>query len=215
MKKWLLLGGLALVVISLALFLPRIKKINCRTQYGQCPNYYVTRINYLVNKSFIFLPKNQEIKNVLSSYPEINSVKLSQQFPNILKMQITLHSPVGIVNNYLIDDGGQVLSAATDSNLPKLSIDSIILPGKKLNTDQIAAVETLNSLIDIFANIENASLSGQILNLSIGTTAVVFDVSSLPKNYSDSLQLIFTRSKVEGTAPKKVDMRFNNPIIVY
>lgn len=152
---------------------------------------------------------------VLASYAEVKDIKLGRKFPKTLVVEIQLNRPMGIVNGYLVDEDGKVISVATNSALPKFTVEEQVLPGKTLSKNQFNALMALNAVTNIFSENIPASLSGQILRLSIGQTEVILDVNSLPKSYTSSLQLIFTRSKIDGNAPKTVDMRFNNPIIVY
>lgn len=194
----------------------KVNKIECKTTYGICPEYYLSRINFIKGKSMFALPTNADLKSVLASYVEISEVALIRKWPSTVVLTVKLHEPFGVVNNYLVDDGGQVLGIAANSTLPILSSDIQVLPGKKLDQSVITSLEVLKKLAEVFPVSSDASVSGNILRLNLNyQTAVVFDVVSLPDHWSDSLQLIFTRGKVEDKVPKKIDMRFNNPIIVY
>jgi hypothetical protein len=215
MKKIVFWSVVGVVLILGLLQLPRIRQISCSTQYAACPSYYVDRLNFLLGKSLVFLPKRNSVTLALASYAEVKDIKLGRKLPKTLVVEIQLNRPMGIVNGYLVDEDGKIISVATTSALPKFTVDEQILPGKTLNKNQLNALIALNAAANIFSENIPASLSGQILRFAIGQTEVILDVNSLPKSFTSSLQLIFTRSKIDGNAPKTVDMRFNNPIIVY
>jgi len=217
MKRIVIIGVAVLAILLLIglLYWGKISKIKCQTQYGNCPEYYLPRVSFLLGKSIYFVP-TQDISSALSSYVEIASLSISRNLPGTLILRIKLHEPFAVVNNYVVDDSGHIMAEASSSAVVNLIIDKNILPGQKLDFSAMESLRTLKNLNEIIPNSKAASLSGNILRVTVGeTTELFFNVTALPEHWSDSLQLIFTRGKVDSKVPSRVDMRFNNPIIVY
>jgi len=48
-----------------------------------------------------------------------------------------------------------------------------------------------------------------------GGLVVIFSTKREPQAQADSLQFIITRAKIEGRSPKRIDLRFNKPVVTF
>ncbi len=206
----LILVGLATIFGVLVRF-GKIRQIVC-----DCPHYYVTRLNFLIGKSWYFLPSRKELSQAMSSYVEIADLSVTRKFPQTIILRLTTRQPAAVVNGLLVDAGGQALAPATDSGLLILQVDRSLHPGEAVGNETMRAISALAQVQTSLPDIQNASLSGNILEFSVlGAVQVVVDVNSELSDWPEALQQILKSGRIDGKLPRRVDLRFNNPIMTY
>lgn len=233
-KILLLLIGVGLLVYGLISFLRedfwRIKQIDCQVNSHDCSVELKGELMRLFQgENFLFLSSSAAAERVRKSPLKISTVVVKKRFPSGLVFQLgERQARVAIVKKgaaqnefYLVDQDGFLLEKTTDSvNLPLVFTDHLpeIEIGRQF--EESALRMTIAALVDLqlrllkprFAQI-NSSKEIELW-LEGDTQAIV----SLEKNLDfqlGSLQLIFSRTKIEGEPPRRIDLRFDKPVISY
>ncbi len=170
----------------------------------------------LINKNIIFHPTTGDLKSIREQ-AQVKDVRVSKNFPHNIQVLITLRTAIGIINNFLVDDSGVVFSPASESTLPRITVDSEIKIGSKIEDKHLSALQTLALFRQVVGSpFTLKSYQGESLVIGLDSgMEIVLNANNTPKGWNDSLQLIFTRSRIDGKVPRKIDLRFNNPIITY
>jgi len=201
------------------------KKVECYTQYGPCPSYLAEGLDSFLATPLLRPLPSARAKAVLSAYPQIRSVALFRRLPSTLVVSVDLRRPIGQVLGTksersqfaLVDESGIVFSQSTGSlALPLLTIPSPVELNTRLATTQVAAVQALHRLSLLGIGIPTGTIvnTDLLVEMQNGLHIVINLNRPIPQWYS-SLQVILDRSKISSKFPKKIDMRFTNPVLTY
>lgn len=194
----------------------RITKITCVTQFGVCPDAYEQMLSQYVGKNWFISPATKDLAKNFKKFSEVSFWKVDKRFLGHIQIIVTLHERLGVVGDFLADDSGRVIMSATGSALPRLLIERPITLGSKLTDQEIKALQILSQLRGVSSGVPVGRLEGTKIIARINSgTEVVLSVDNLPNQWTDSLQLILARSKIDGKTPLTIDLRFKDPIIVY
>lgn len=124
-------------------------------------------------------------------------------------------------NFYLIDKKGVVVRKGNQSqNLPLILIknDPNLKVGDQLSQEEIKKV--MEILLEIRMHLLEPKIAkvGSLRKIEIwlkDETLVLMSAKKPIDSQLDSLQLIHSRAKIEGKQVKKIDLRFDKPVIVY
>jgi len=181
-------------------------------------------MNLVSGKKFLFLSLDNFSQALIENHPEFFQVKATKKFPAEISVQIKLRKPVAALGRqegpfYLLDETGVLLSK-TDRP-PTLPL---IVIKKEIN--QPLAQKVDDQAIILAAQIINQArlrlLAPQKAELSAKETIKIFFKDGLEVLFStkkeidsqlDSLQFIQKRIKMESNQPKKIDLRFNKPVL--
>lgn len=229
------LGFFALVFVLLAFVVScgllfgrmlRIKNVDCTINSQRCPEPLQKEIFGLVSEKALFDNSvGAKIRSILIKYPGFDLLEVRKVIPN--KIQIVLNEKGPSValrferddNYYLVDNGGTVLETKQTSNLPVLFINKKIslYVGRRVDWEPVInSIKTVDSLRLRSLEVSSAKVvSEKSLEAIIDGTTVIFSLSGDLEYQLDSLQLIFSRTKIEGKRPKKIDLRFDKPFLTY
>ena len=200
------------------------QKVECYTQFGACPQYIQQMTPNLVGYPLYRPLPSAQIKSQLISFPEIEAVKLYRRLPHTLVVSITLRRPIGAVTSSvlgvqtsLVDEQGTLFSTAENTSLPLLVIEGDLSPGTRLSADYLQVLRLLEKAGTITSSRIIATYSPpQTLTLHLpGSLQVILDTQNSPDNWPSSLQLILARSKIGDKIPRKIDLRYTNPVVSY
>ena len=239
-KKWLKLL-VFLITIALLFFWLRsdfwtVKKINCRLDNQNCPADLWGKLSvFSLQKNFIFFPSEKLEKEIRENFPQIGDLKIKREIFNKIYLEMYSKKPIAALAIeipldsqeeflskdlfYWLDKDGFVLEKTEQSNgLPLILIKkdpnleigqvfkygenqplSILLIGLRMHLIESKVIR-LVSPREIEVWLEN-----KLLVLFNGEKDVNFQL--------DSLQLILSRAKIEGKTIKKIDLRFDKPVI--
>jgi len=97
--------------------------------------------------------------------------------------------------------------------LPLLKIDS---PWSSSNPKFTSAVWALNSIGKFFpSQIQSEFWGSYLVVYTPDSRQIIIDPQKPKSDWYPSLQSILSRSKIEAKLPKKIDLRFSQPIIIY
>lgn len=221
--------------------LPRFIPINtiiCSNQYGDCSENIKKELETIKGESWH--STNDRILDTVQNTFRINEINTQYVFPNTLKVNIIEARYKFIVENNdgersaIVDQNGNVLTDAKNSNLPVLKIADVNDFGNKVDEDIFFAG---NLLFDLYysKNVESAILENDGIYLNVdGKYNVIFPVMGDRELLIGSLNAIIFRlntASLDSTIDKEdncekgcyvfneckdictVDLRFNNPVI--
>lgn len=120
---------------------------------------------------------------------------------------------------YVVDDEGVLLAKTKSSDLPLILLKEPVKLeiGEKVKEEVIQAINFLTSLrFNLFEPKLARIISPQALEVWLKENVVVlFSLKKEAKVQLDSLQLILSRAKIEGKNIRKIDLRFDKPVVNY
>lgn len=199
-----------------------IKKVECYTQFGNCPDTYLSKLNNLIQRPIFSSDIKKNTGSLLSSFSEIDKFNIYRRVPSVLVVSIKLKSPIGVVSSkilgtksLMIDDSGKAYLSVENSSLPALIIPDSISQGDLLPALSTTALKIITKVSLMTEKRVYGQLQNNTLNIKLGNdTEIIIDVLN-PANWESSLQLLLSRSKITGNTMRKIDLRFNNPVITY
>lgn len=182
-----------------------VQKIECFTQYGQCPRELADVTSSLKNRKLLRpIPKPS-----LSSYPIMNKISFYRRLPSTLVVNIELKKPIGIIDKSLIDESGVVLGQTTSSLLPRLISDEI-------SEIQIRSLKLLNLISPLISGQLIGQLSSRTLSVkSVSSPEILIDMDKPSQTWYPALQLLLEKSKIDGKIPRIIDLRYKEPVLTY
>ncbi len=197
-----------------------IKKVECYTQFGNCPESYLIKLDTLIHQPIFAANTKKIISSLLSPVPEIDRFDIYRRIPSVLIVSVKLKSPIGIVSSnvlgsktFMVDGSGHAYLTVENSSLPALLIQKTVQEGDSLATLEIQALKII-SKISLMTNLKvYGQLQDDILNIKLGNVSeIIIDIKKTD-DWDSSLQLLLSRSKITGITPRKIDLRFNNPVV--
>ena len=117
----------------------------------------------------------------------------------------------------LVDEEGVIFSQSPlPLELPQLNMSQDIQPNTRLALSQSQAMSALNDIWQLTASLPVGSLEGTQLTASLRSGLnIIISVDQPASSWYPPLQSILDRSKMGSKLPKKIDMRFTNPVLMY
>lgn len=215
-SKYLFLLIVIFVLIITPYFLFKIKKVECQTQYGSCPNELISGVS-----------TKKEIKKKLDDSILVNSYILQYQIPSILKVSVNIKEPVfaiySLSNNkyYLIDQSGLILGETQNSSLPYIEKEnsSIKIGERIIDSDLflLRLIDKINRLYTIKYGKYLTNENSMSVRLPNGVTAFLPERGDVDVLIG-SLRVIFSRLNDDEQGIKmgdisEIDLRFKNPVL--
>lgn len=199
-----------------------IRRVECYTQFGQCDADYATATQFLIGRPIYWPLPRIKLEEAFAARVAVSSLALYRRLPATVVIRLQLRQPIGLVTPTvlgaaaLVDDQGIVYSLSENSAFPRLVVDGDLGVGSRLTPSQVEALKLLGRMGGMFPDPVSGRLVGSVLTAQLGTTVeVVIDVGNPIAGWDTSLQLILTRSRINGKNPRKIDLRFTNPTVVY
>lgn len=222
MKKFLIPGLTILVVLSFLLAPLFIKvKLECKTQFGDCPTEINSKLSSLNSKS-LFTARSGAIK-ILKKDFLVSNYSLQFKLPNILHVDLLIKKPeFALVNKSsgltdLVDMNGQVLATDGATSLPEVIIDADLPhPGENVDANTLSALKIINGVFEMY-QVQSGESDGSSLTVDLtGPVRVIFPLGENdPLVLLGALRLIYTRVTTGDLAGKysQIDLRFKNPVL--
>lgn len=218
----LILVIVCVAIATLVLVNLKISRVTCLTDYGACPDYLQVRVPNLVGLKWVDPIQTTALSQNFADVPEVKKITVEKKLPGSVTVNIVLRKPLGVVYSTLnraqvaTDDTGILFALRDTTNLPRLVVDSPLEIGGKLNTTEFTALTMLYQT----SVVEQTELSAKIVDSALeikNTTGQIIILSLIRQdtNWQYSLQAILTRSKIDGKVPQKIDLRFEDPVVVY
>lgn len=163
---------------------------------------------------------DQLSREIADSSSCISTVKISRKFPNTLEISYTGKIPIAKIegSDMLITVYGQLIKSQPDGSIP-----TIFLPqGTEVETDKIkentilVALEIINLLLKSdFAPANVRFVNGDVTIYNHEEAVAIFSADISPQSQADTLQQVLSKAKIESKKIIKIDLRFENPIVVF
>ena len=183
----------------------------------------------LINKSILFANQNQISKKIIKDNFFIKTANVEKVWPNSLKISVSFYEQCVLlsVNNgfFNLSCDGRILQ--------KIKVNQTFLPiinyYQKLNSgffqtgdwidyeDIKQALFFINKLKEINLTVLTIDIKGQdmlVFNL-VDDKKIVFSNNKDKEVQDYQLELIIKQFKIEGKEYKKIDLRFDKPIISF
>lgn len=238
LRKWLrvltgMVGFLGLV-LGTAFFLKsdfwRAKRINCQLNGHDCPAELRSSLMGLFQaENILFFSTPRAVKKVQDVFPGLSQVRIEKHFPQELLFELEERKPVaavtlkneGATDFFWLDQEGIFLRKTTSrDDLPLV----LVVSWPPLAVGEKLPLEGLEAIIFLLTNLKWRLLAPKQAEIVDSSKAKVWLADnlqvtfSLQKDLDDqlaSLQLILSRTKIEGKPPKRVDLFFDKPVIAY
>lgn len=226
-SKILKLLLLLLLLVAGGLFLTssffNIKSFDCKTQYGPCLDEDLKAYEPFLGKN-LFLVKTKEVEN--ASLQNLMNRKASVQrvFPNSLAIILDKRKPLVSLKALnsesliLVDKEGVVLEFVESSSLPTIVVQQQVTGlsvGQKLDQRLITAIQGFYMTYKS-QGIQAATLSDKTLRFELPDGITVFyGLDRDPEVSVGALQLILSRSRIDGKLPKIIDLQYTKPVVRY
>ncbi len=183
----------------------------------------------LINKNLIFINQDEIAKKIIQENSLLKTAVVDKVWPATLKITVYFYEPIAalIVSQgfFNLSVDGRILSKIKDgqSSLP------IINYYQKLNSNSFQTGDWIDYkdiqqtlfFIDKLGQINlmplTIDISGQdmlVFNLN-DDKKIVFSIRKEKESQNYQLELIIRQFKIEGKEFKKIDLRFNKPVIEY
>jgi len=235
---------LALIYVFLRSDFWRVKEVKCRFNQLDCNQEIAEQITELsLGNNLLFFPRQTTIKKIKEILIQVDTVSIKKIIPNKILFELSSRKPVvalavelspesestvsakpqfsltGVY--YLTDEQGVVVKKMEESqNLPLILFnhDPQLKNGEKITQEEVQ--KTIEILMGMKLRLLEPKVSRPVsfreIEIWLGNEVLV--LFSGQKDISiqlDSLQLIYSRSKIEGKQVKKIDLRFDKPVVVY
>ncbi len=229
MKKARLFKLLSILLIfSFIFFIPqiisktvKIKKIECLSQFGNCPNELKGYFDKNIGRSYWDIKK--EISKALKENALVSDFLIQFKLPNSIKIELVLKEPWASVflNNvyYFVTEDGVIIHADTKSNLVNLNLseNGEFKFGQEIKSSYLNALKLLKKL-EFTKSVKTCNIKTDELICNIDGIAVRFPVEGDIDYLTGAVRLIFSRLnegkegfRMEDVA--EIDLRFKDPIL--
>jgi cell division septal protein FtsQ len=194
----------------------RVNYVECYTQFGPCPDKISSILGGLKNRHLLGPLPTSQVAELFKKIPEIHTFNLYRRLPNTLIVNIVLRRPIGAIGSAvlgsqvaIVDEDGVVVGYSNNTSLPLLEISGT-------STYKNTAIQALETISSLSSGRVSGKLEAETLQVNISQdTQIIIDITK-PKNvWFSPLQFILTRSKMLGKIPKRIDLRYTNPVITY
>lgn len=221
MKKIITIISMVLVFGSLVVLPSLIKvKIDCRSQYVECPQQVLEKLNFFNGKSLVFAKNG--IRKILKSEFLISDYSIQFKIPNILRVELLAKKAVVAFKDsksdffILVDKDGKVLSMAQNSVLPVIILEGD-LPnvGENIGSANLFALNLASGVYQMYQVRESYIQDGSLLVELPGQIRVIFPLDGDSEILLGSLRLIYSKVMEDGNLAgySQIDLRYKNPVL--
>ncbi|MBN2097885.1 MAG: cell division protein FtsQ/DivIB [Candidatus Omnitrophica bacterium] len=188
----------------------------------------IFRLENLTNKPNLFSFDLRKVAgDIRLRHPELANLVVRRQFPNAIIIMVTPRKPVAIISlreSYLVDAQGFILPyVASGAELPKI----VGLSSREIRVYSVSDSLRLNRALSLLRELERSKIypEHQLTQIDIREYSdVVFYLDSgiqVKMGGSDFskkvilLKGVLQQLKSSATAPKYIDMRFDNPSVLF
>jgi cell division septal protein FtsQ len=218
----LLLAGLFLAV-NAQLFL--VRKINCKTQYGQCTPADEAILNQFYGQN-LFLVTDDVVHQAFFANPKVSTVRVYRVFPWKLEVFLLLKKALAGVRKsslsqdvFLVDNDGIILALVHQTALPVISLEDsslVFYPFVSAKVDEkiTNAARVLYTINEVTKVTDAVLEDGTLRTILPEKITLYLPLDRDPKVLAGALQLILAKSKMQKEL-KEIDLRYKNAILRY
>jgi hypothetical protein len=210
------------LAFGLLIAIPVLIKISveCRSQYGACPQQVIDKINRFNGKS-LFTARNG-ITKVLKNDYQVSDFSLQFKLPATLHTELIVKKAAMAMGNtaggplILIDKDGTVISTASESALPVLSVTGDLTKiGENVGSSNLFALNLAQGVFQMYQIRNFSTQDGSLLVELPGQIRVIFPLDGDTAILLGSLRLIYSKIQADGNplGYSQIDLRFKNPVL--
>lgn len=223
--------SLFLLVFGLVVFLNsdflEVQKVVCQMEQNPCSaEIWMELMSLTVGKNIIFLSTKKLVSQIEESNLLLKEVEIKKGFPNRLSFKLKKREPQATVKSsegkgfLVVDEEGFLLEKVNETKLSVILVEQKInlnVGEKIVEKEIIWAVNLLKylKLRSLMSKTAKIVSPRQIeVELDDGLSVIFSSLKEVDFQL-DSLQLIFSRSKIEGRNLKQIDLRFDKAVVIY
>lgn len=221
-KTFLVLVSVVFALLTPILIVPALLKvrINCRSQFGDCPLEIISKISQLNQKSLRVARSG--IRALLNNDYLISDLSMQYKLPNILLVNIVLKKPAFSLkdeqtNRYFnIEKDGKVISEASSSILPTVTFKSIeVKKGDDISSSHLFALKLVEGLNVIYGVNTGMVEDSSLIVVLPSQVKVILPLSGDVDVLLGTVRLVYSRIESEkgGRKFSEIDLRFVNPVL--
>lgn len=203
-----------------------IEKIECQSNGGSCEaSLWSGLMSRTGGENLLFLSSEKLVLEVQTKYPEIYKLTLKKKFPKTLSFKVEIRKPAVILlpqdgEGCLVDKDGYFLKKAEGifgfPTIESSKKDCSSLGKKVEDKGILKGIEILyESQIRLLEPESGEMTSPRVVEVQYPhSLKVLFSTQKEIARQLDSLQFILDRTKIEGSLPGQVDLRFDKPVII-
>lgn len=213
--------GVVLIFLFLFSYIFTVKNISIHTDYPCVTEEEVNSQITIKGQSLFLIQKNQISEQILKKISCIEKVDLKTKLPSTLEISYSGKNPVARVDSsdIFLTASGLAISVSHVQNLPTIFPPEGFQASVGTNIsdpEMLTALKIVNSL----SKSDFVPTNVRIVNDSITVynqqdSVVIFSTKKQAEIQTDSLQKVLAKAKIESKKISKIDMRFDNPIIVF
>lgn len=213
--------GVAFISLFSFFYIFTVKNISIYSDY---PCVTEEELNSTITKgqSIFLIQKDKFYEKILYKFSCIDKVDVSTKLPSTLEIFYSGKNPVAKIDSsdiYLTANGLALKIKSLDKTLPTIFLPQGFqaVEGTKISDANILlALEITNLLLKsdfVPTNVRIVNDSITVYNQE--DSVVVFSTKKQAEAQIDSLQKVLAKAKMESKKISKIDMRFDNPIIIF
>jgi len=225
LKKIFLVLGFFLLIFGFDKFLTTFFLIRTIEVSGTLEEN-IQGIEELGGQNLLFFNQKKWEEIIKNKNSLLKTIELKRQFPNQILVIFEKRIPQAIIFDpssqiaFLIDEEGVILGwQKNESNLPMIMA--------RLQNFQIGdsiKSESLNLMMALIAVLEEKAPGARfeideekrVLTVTLTNHCLILaDLEKEKESIIDSLQILVKKFKIEGNWPKKIDLRFEKPILSF
>jgi hypothetical protein len=216
------LSYLLIVVFVVFLFLVPLfikVKIECKSQFGECPAEVNSKLITLNSKRLFFA--DRAARKDLKENFLISDFSIQFKLPNIMLINVIAKKPYFALKDAsfgeieLIDQKGTVLALADSSGLPTvITSEPLGKVGESVNTRDLFALNLISGVNEMY-QIGYGTITNDALVVDIPPgVRVIFPLEGDSEVLLGSLRLIYAKVTTSYLGIySQIDMRYKNPVL--
>ena len=224
-KKTLVFLGAILIIFGLYKFLTGfflIKTIKITADQKAA----LKGVEKLAGQNLLFLNRNKWEKEIEKENPVLKDIKIEKKFPFQVLITFKKREPKASIFNstsniaFLIDGEGVILEQQKEEKGVPVIIASLqnFKIGDRIKNKNIDLVLNLISVVEEYTQSSKFEIDeiARILKVTLsGDVLVLISLEKEQESIIYSLQLLLKKFKIEGNWPRKIDLRFEKPILSF
>lgn len=230
LTKWIWILAILFILVGIPLIflksnISAIDDIRCKTQYGPCDEIDEEKLKEFYGQN-LFLVGSHRVEERLKQNFQNRNVYVQKVFPKKLVVILDRRKPFIALTNevvtgvFLLDVEGVVMGISEESPLPVLVLwrDVNFVVGSQVDdkTKQASQILFATKRAQQAEKGEYKNQKDDFFTVVLpNNIKVYYPFERDPAVLIGALQLILTRSRIDGKMPGSIDLRYSNPVLRY
>jgi hypothetical protein len=215
---YILLGCIVLLLLLSPLFIK--VNIECRSQFGPCPDEINSKLYKLSGKN-LFQAKTLASK-YLKTDIQVEDYSLQFKIPDALLISLIINKPEFAIRDKskghlgLVDKEGKIISLSSSSSLPTVEVLSKdITIGAKVERREFFALELMRGIWQMYQVVTGEVQDESLVVELPGSIRVILPLDGDLQVLLGELRLVYGKIASPDLAGKysQIDLRFKNPVL--